>query len=119
MTRFINPTYDVAFKRIFGQENSKDFLNDLLTGEKKIKKIRLIDKEQLPLYYKGREGIYDIACEAEEGEHIIVEMQNTHQDYFYDRALYYLSQTVANQGERGMKWEFGIKAVYGIFFSEF
>ena len=37
MTRFVNPAYDVAFKRIFGQEDSKDllldFLNDLLEGK--------------------------------------------------------------------------------------
>ncbi|HBX44413.1 MAG TPA: hypothetical protein DEG28_00770 [Porphyromonadaceae bacterium] len=123
MARFINPTYDMAFKRIFGQENSKDllldFLNDLLKGEKKIESIRLLDKERPPLYHKGREGIYDIACLTEEEEYIIVEMQNAFQEYFYGRALYYLSQIIANQGEQGAKWEFDVKAVYGIFFLNF
>ena len=123
MARFINPTYDMAFNRIFGQENSKDllldFLNDLLKGEKKIESIRLLDKERPPLYHKGREGIYDIACLTEEEEYIIVEMQNAFQEYFYGRALYYLSQIIANQGEQGAKWEFDVKAVYGIFFLNF
>ncbi len=33
--------------------------------------------------------------------------------------MYYLSQTIANQGEQGAKWEFDVKAVYGIFFLNF
>ena len=40
MGRFINPFTDMGFKRIFGQEASKDllidFLNDLLVGEKQM-----------------------------------------------------------------------------------
>ncbi|HCM20879.1 MAG TPA: hypothetical protein DIC46_08935, partial [Porphyromonadaceae bacterium] len=108
MTRFIDPVYDTAFKLIFGQENSKDllldFLNALLAGEKKIKEIRLTDKERMPFYNGGRKGIYDIACLSEKGEHFIVEMQNIRQEYFFDRALYYLSQTIANQGEKGTEW---------------
>ncbi|HBK32443.1 MAG TPA: hypothetical protein DEF88_11965 [Porphyromonadaceae bacterium] len=123
MTRFIDPVYDTAFKLIFGQENSKDllldFLNALLAGEKKIKEIRLTDKERMPFYNGGRKGIYDIACLSEKGEHFIVEMQNIRQEYFFDRALYYLSQTIANQGEKGTEWEFALKAVYGVFFLNF
>ena len=51
MGRFINPFTDMGFKRIFGQEASKDllieFLNDLLVGEKQIKDIRFLDKAPL------------------------------------------------------------------------
>ncbi|WP_418893200.1 Rpn family recombination-promoting nuclease/putative transposase [Limibacterium fermenti] len=123
MARFIDPLYDTAFKLIFGQENSKelllDFLNALLAGEKKIREIRFEDKERMPFYNGGRKGIYDIACLSEKGEHFIVEMQNVRQDYFCDRALYYLSQTIANQGEKGTEWEFALKAVYGVFFLNF
>ena len=40
MTKFINPFTDVGFKKIFGQEMTKDllidFLNDLLVDEKHI-----------------------------------------------------------------------------------
>ena len=40
MGRFINPFTDYGFKKIFGQELSKDllidFLNDLLEGERVI-----------------------------------------------------------------------------------
>ncbi|MBQ6955567.1 MAG: PD-(D/E)XK nuclease family transposase, partial [Bacteroidales bacterium] len=38
MSKFINPFTDVGFKRIFGQEMSKDllidFLNSLMEGER-------------------------------------------------------------------------------------
>lgn len=33
--------------------------------------------------------------------------------------MYYLSQAIARQGERGTDWKFNLKAVYGIFFMNF
>ena len=57
MGKFINPFTDVGFKKIFGQEVSKDllidFLNDLLVGERSIKDITFLDKELLPEYTCG------------------------------------------------------------------
>ena len=64
MGKFINPFTDVGFKKIFGQEVSKDllidFLNDLLVGERSIKDITFLDKELLPEYMGDRGVIYDI-----------------------------------------------------------
>lgn len=123
MAHFINPFTDVGFKKIFGQEVTKDllidFLNDLLVGEKKISDIRFLDKELLPEYLGDRGVIYDIQCTTESGEHIIVEMQNRQQVHFRDRALYYLSRAISHQGERGAEWQFNLKAVYGVFFMNF
>jgi hypothetical protein len=46
MGKFINPFTDYGFKKIFGQEISKDllidFLNDLLKGERVITNVRMI-----------------------------------------------------------------------------
>ena len=123
MGRFINPFTDMGFKRIFGQEATKDllieFLNDLLVGEKQIKDIRFLDKELIPEYNEGRGIIYDVYCTTEEGEHFIVEMQNKSQINFKERALYYLSSAIARQGIKGSEWMFDIKAVYGVFFMNF
>ena len=123
MARFINPFTDVGFKRIFGQEIHKDllidFLNNLLAGEKRITDITFLDKELLPDFAGDRGLIYDIYCTNEDGEQFIVEMQNKEQVYFRERALYYLSQAVARQGERGSDWKFNLKAVYGVFFMNF
>ena len=123
MPRFINPFTDVGFKRIFGQPIHKelliDFLNDLLVGEKRILDITFLDKEILPEYDNDRGLIYDVYCTNEDGEQFIVEMQNREQVYFRDRALFYLSQAISRQGERGAKWLFNLKAVYGVFFMNF
>jgi len=53
------------------------------------------------------------------GDHIIVEMQNRPQVNFRERALFYLSHAIARQGEQGSAWQFGLKAVYGVFFMNF
>ena len=120
MARYINPFTDVGFKRIFGQELSKplliDFLNNLLKGEKTIVDLRFLDKEQPALFKEDRSLIYDVFCELESGEQIIVEMQNCNQAYFKNRSIYYVSEAIARQGERGVDWQFNIKAVYLIAF---
>ena len=123
MPKFINPFTDIGFKRIFGQEINKDllidFLNALLEGEKRVTDITFLDKEQIPLYEEDRMLIYDIYCTDQNGEQFIVEMQNKGQIHFRERAIYYLSQAVARQGERGVDWRFDLKAVYGVFFMNF
>ena len=123
MAKFINPFTDVGFKRIFGQAINKDllidFLNALLVGERQVKDITFLDKELLPVFQKDRGVIYDIYCTDENGEQFIVEMQNQEQINFRERALYYLSQTIARQGEKGPDWKFTLKSVYGVFFMNF
>ena len=123
MGRFINPFTDYGFKKIFGQEISKDllivFLNDLLEGERVITDLTFLNNEQLPEWNDERALIYDIYCTTDTGEKIIVEMQNKSQLYFKERALFYLSNAVVRQGEKGADWKFEIKAVYGVFFMNF
>lgn len=123
MSKFINPFTDVGFKRIFGQEINKDllidFLNALLEGERQVKDIQFLDKELLPVYEKDRGLIYDVYCTDEKGEQFIVEMQNKEHVNFRERTLYYLSQAISRQGEKGAEWQFNLKAVYGVFFLNF
>ena len=123
MSKFINPFTDIGFKRIFGQEISKPvliaFLNALLSEERTIVDVKFLDKEQLGLSSGDRSLIYDIYCETETGEHIIVEMQNKYQPYFKKRSIYYLSRSIVEQGERGSEWSYDIKAVYLVAFLNF
>lgn len=123
MAKFINPFTDVGFKRIFGQEFSKplllDFLNNLLVGEKTITEITFLDKEQPAMYADDRSLIYDIYCTTDDNEHIIVEMQNKEQGYFKKRSIYYISEAIARQGERGAQWQYQINAVYLVAFLNF
>ena len=123
MARFINPFTDIGFKRIFGQEVSKpliiDFLNSLLIGEEHITNITFLDKEQPALFEDDRSLIYDIYCETDKKENIIVEMQNKSQPYFKNRSIYYVSEAIARQGEKGADWKYNIDAVYLVAFLNF
>lgn len=123
MGKFINPFTDVGFKIIFGQEFSKprllDFLNALLEGERVITDLSFLDKEQPAIYDGDRSPIYDILCETESGEKIIVEMQNREHPNFKERMLYYASEAIVRQGEKGTGWNYDIKAVYMVAFTNF
>ena len=123
MSKFINPFTDVGFKRIFGQEINKDllidFLNALLVGERQVKNIKFLDKEQLPVFDKDRGVTFDIYCTDEKGEQFIVEMQNQSHLNFKNRTVYYLSEAIARQGEKGTSWQYALNAVYGVFFLNF
>ena len=123
MGKFINPFTDVGFKIIFGEEFSKpnliDFLNALLVGERVITNVTFLDKEQKALFDGDRSPIYDILCETDSGEMIIVEMQNREHPNFKERMLYYASEAIVRQGEKGTDWNYGIKAVYVIAFTNF
>ena len=123
MSKYINPFTDVVFKRIFGQYLSKplllDFLNSLFEGEKHIVNLTFLDKEQPALFEEDRSLIYDIYCETDEGEKIIVEMQNKAQPFFKNRSIYYVSESIARQGERGSAWNYAIDSVYLIAFLNF
>ena len=122
MGKFINPFTDFGFKHIFGREMDKDilieFLNDLLEGEHTIMDLRIMNNERLPETEQGRKVIFDIHCETDKGERIIIEMQNREQPHFKDRALYYLSHSVVEQGIKGT-WDYELAAVYGVFFLNF
>ena len=108
---------------LFGQELSKplliDFLNNLLKGERKIKNITFLDKELPAEFEDDRSLIYDILCETDEEEKIIVEMQNRGQTYFKKRSIYYVAEAISRQGVRGTKWKYNIHAVYFVAFLNF
>ncbi|MBR5298174.1 MAG: Rpn family recombination-promoting nuclease/putative transposase [Parabacteroides sp.] len=123
MGKFMNPFTDVGFKHLFGREVSKDLLLELLRvilgDERRVKRISLLNKEKVPKSMDQKVVIYDILCEDEDGTKFIVEIQNQYQDYFLDRALYYLCRMIDEQGLKGSAWNYEIYPVYGIFFLNF
>ncbi|MFK7003690.1 PD-(D/E)XK nuclease family transposase, partial [Flavobacterium covae] len=84
--KYINPFTDFGFKKIFGEEASKnlliDFLNALLPEYDQIKELSFKNTEQLGQSDLDRKAIYDIYCENEKGEKFIVELQKAKQNYF-------------------------------------
>ena len=121
---FISPFVDRGFKILFGQENSKelliDLLNDLLEGERHIEDLTYMNTEMPPETSDGRTAVFDLRCKDKDGNMFIVEMQNCNQPYIYERGLYYICRAIAGQDKIGDGWNFDIVPVYGIFwFSRF
>ena len=118
--KYINPFTDYGFKRLFGEEPSKDllldFLNELL-GERegKITDLTYQPTENLPITVGNRKAIFDIYCTNEKGEKIIVEMQKVEQQYFKDRMLFYSTFPIQAQAKnKGKDWDFKLKHVYAV-----
>ena len=116
--RYISLLTDFGFKRIFGAAPNKDlltnFLNSLFNGKQVIKNIMYLNSEHLGDIPSARKAIFDVYCEAENGEKFIVEMQNAFQEFFKDRALYYSTFPIREQAKKGSEWDFSLTHIYTI-----
>lgn len=105
MAKYINPYTDFGFKKLFGEEGNKDllidFLNQLLPAHHQIEDLAFKHVEHLPDLPTERKAIFDIHCRAVSGEHFVVEMQKAKINFFKDRALFYLTFPIRDQGKRG------------------
>lgn len=123
MGTFINPFVDRGFKLLFGQENSKDLLidllNDLFEGERYITELSFMNVEMQAESTESRSAVFDLKCKDKDGSFFIIEIQNAPQTYFYERGLYYLCRVVSNQDEKGKDWKFSLYPVYGVFLLNF
>ena len=123
MATFINPFVDRGFKRLFGQEDSKelliDLLNGLFEGERVITELSFLNVEMPAESTDSRAAVFDLKCKDKEGRIFIVEVQNAPQTYFYERGLYYLCRIISDQDRRGNDWKFELYPVYGIFLLNF
>ena len=112
--RYINPYTDFGFKKIFGEEASKnllvDFLNSILPEPYRVASLELRPTEQLPESFVDRKAIFDIACTSPSGEKFIVEMQKAKQRWFKDRALFCSSFVIQRQAKKG-DWDFRLNPV--------
>lgn len=116
----LNPFCDEGFKRIFGDKILlMDFLNSFVDAGGKITDLTYENKELVSVEDDGRTIIFDLFCTLDNGNNVIIEMQNKRQDYFIDRSVYYLSRAISEQGEKGKEWKYGIHPVIGIFITQF
>ncbi len=101
--RFADPTNDVAFKKIFGDENKKEilisFLNAVLdfTGNDTIKSITIVNPYQVPKIEDLKNTILDIKAVDNNNNSFIVEMQVAKDKEFAKRSLYYTSKSYVSQ----------------------
>ena len=115
--RYVNPYTDFGFKMLFGSEINKEllisFVNSLLGGREVICDLKYLNTEHLGTSERDRRAVFDVYCENDRGEKILVEMQRGEQQFFKDRSIYYSTFPIREQGLKG-EWDYELKAVYVI-----
>ena len=105
--KFVDIKNDVAFRKIFGNENRKEvlisFLNAvlLLENDKKIISVDILTPYQLPALKGGKVTILDVKAKDQSDKSYIIEMQVAEVDGFDKRVLYYASKSYSSQIDRG------------------
>ena len=110
---FADPTLDVTFKMLFGNDQNKDVLISLLnsllgfTGNREIIEVE-INTSELPISTfsseKGQSGItssVDILCTNKGKQKIAIEMQGQRTKYFLAREQEYMAKLIAGQVMEG------------------
>jgi predicted transposase/invertase (TIGR01784 family) len=104
--KFVDVKNDIAFRKIFGNENRKEtlisFLNAILDfhGDRRITQVNILNPYQLPKLKGGKVTIIDVKATDQVGRTYIVEMQVGDIDGFEKRVLFYASKSYADQINR-------------------
>ncbi|WP_037299262.1 Rpn family recombination-promoting nuclease/putative transposase [Runella limosa] len=122
MSKYINPYTDFGFKKLFGEDANKDllidFLNQLLPPKHQITNLNFRNVESFAELIHERKAIFDIHCQTQSGEKIIVEMQKAKVNFFKDRSLFYSTFPIREQAKRG-EWDFRLTPIYMIAILDF
>ncbi|UTC67334.1 MULTISPECIES: Rpn family recombination-promoting nuclease/putative transposase [unclassified Treponema] len=100
---------DYAFKRIFGTEENKDILQDLLECildilPENIAELELLDKEFHKEILTEKLGILDIKLRLKDGTIINIEIQNRWRGDFPERSVYYWSKMYTEGIKQGQDY---------------
>lgn len=105
--QFADVKNDIAFRKIFGNENRKEvlisFLNAILDfkGEYQIIEVTILNPYQLPALRGGKATIIDVKAKDQRDHEYVIEMQVAEVDGFNKRVLYYTSKSYVDQINRG------------------
>lgn len=114
--KFVDIKNDIAFRKIFGNENRKEvlisFLNAvlLLDDDKKIVTVDILTPYQLPTLKGGKVTIVDVKAKDQNDKNYIVEIQAGGEplaevEGFDKRVLYYAAKSYSSQIDRGDLYE--------------
>jgi predicted transposase/invertase (TIGR01784 family) len=104
--KFVDVKNDIAFRKVFGNENRKEslisFLNAVLDfqDDQRIREVTILNPYQLPKLKGGKVTIIDVKATDQEGRTYIVEMQVGDLDGFEKRVLFYSSKSYSDQIKR-------------------
>ena len=117
---------DLTFKKAFNPDTQNkvcliELLNALLEGEidEPIEDVQSRDKEHNEGSNENRTTIFDLHCVDTKKRKFIIEVQIAPQENIVNRAIYYASQTVVSQGERGRGYSYSLDPVITVMFMEF
>ncbi len=105
--QFVDIKNDIAFRKIFGNENKKiiliSFLNAVmkLQGKDAIEDVEILNPYQLPIIKNLKASIIDVKARDKKGKTYIIEMQVAEPDGLDKRLLYYASKDYSQQIESG------------------
>ena len=91
--KFVDVTNDIAFRKIFGNENKKttliSFLNAVIKfpNDNQVVSVHISNPYQLPKLAGGKATIVDVKATDQNGNSFIVEMQVAEADFFHKRIL--------------------------------
>jgi len=101
--QFADIKNDIAFRKIFGNENKKEilisFLNAVLQldGSKQVSGVEILNPYQMPIVLGAKSTILDVRAKDKAGSEYIVEMQVTDKIGFAKRAVYYTAKSYSAQ----------------------
>ena len=123
---FADLLLDRTFKKAFNPDTQNKvcliaLLNAVLEGEiaSPIVDVQSRNKEYSDGSNENRTTIFDLHCIDSERRRFIIEVQILFQENIVNRAIYYASQTVIAQGERGKKYNYDLKPIVAVVFMEF
>ncbi|MFZ4545313.1 MAG: Rpn family recombination-promoting nuclease/putative transposase [Saprospiraceae bacterium] len=108
--QFVDIKNDVAFRKIFGNENKKIILISFLNAVMKLENddiildIDYLVTHQLPIIKNLKASILDIRARDKRGKSHIIEMQLTEKEGLDKRLLYYACKEYAQQIETGEQY---------------
>jgi len=116
--QYINPFTDFGFKKLFGEESSKEYLIDFLNSVfedfiPKIKELTYHKNEHLGNSENDRNAVFDLYCKSDKDERFIIELQKVEQLYFKQRTLFYSTFAIQEQAKKGI-WDFKLMPIYCI-----
>ena len=108
--RYVDILTNGGFKALFGDENNKDvvmdILNVLLPENRRVVSIDYIPTEhQGPVVDTNKEFHYDFMCRDASGVVFIVELQRYYEDNWFRRCMSYASRAYDRQNRRGGNYD--------------
>lgn len=111
MSKFADPTNDVAFKKIFSEDNIdgiKNFVESVTSNAKdfpfstKFTSIEFLNKDHMPGIFKGKKSLCDLKVQDDKGNTYIIEMQKRNEQDYLQRIQYYSAHAITDQLEQGV-----------------